>query len=132
MLPISTELNTFLAAHPVERKRNPDSRSFGVLIFTANKQKIREYDEFLNKGYGTTMYYRDPPEVITEVVVAKILSEKNPTPHDILREESTLVNAMSGIDVSGEKIIANPETAPPFLYNQARLRVWLPQWDKDW
>ncbi len=55
----------------------------------------------------------------------------NPTPHDILREERTLVNAMSGIGVSGE-IIANPETAPPFLYNQARLRVWLPQWDKDW
>jgi hypothetical protein len=63
--------------------------------------------------------------------VAKILCEMNPTPHDILREERTLVNAMSGIGVSGE-IIANPETAPPFLYNQARLRVWLPQWDKYW
>lgn len=71
MLPISTELNTLLATHPVERKRNPDSRSFCVLIFTANKQKIREYNEFLNKVYGTTMYYRDLQRLLRKLLWLK-------------------------------------------------------------
>lgn len=122
-------LNSYLVANPVTKKINPDSRSYGALFLTSSEHKIREYKEFM-KTYGTTNYFRNSPEQVTEIAIAKLLGEMNPTPHYILREESKLFDAAAQKEVSGLDILTKPEQAPKLLLNQARVKVWVPQWDE--
>lgn len=117
---------------PILRKKaQSDDKRITVLVLTDNEFKRTEYNQFLGEGYGVNLFYRKPPEVITNEVIRNILSEWAPSPHYILREESRLINDLNKEELSGTDIVKNPEKSPRFISNQAELRVWKPRWNKD-
>lgn len=54
-----------------------------------------------------------------------------PSPLYILREETQLLNDLNKQPLSGIEVVKHPESAPPFLCNQAQLDVWIPVWNSD-
>ena len=116
---------------PIKRKK-ARGKQIRVLMLTGNEHKKKEYANFLEKTYGVRLFYRGPPEVISDQVARKILSEMKPTPHYILREESRLKDDITKKVLSGLEVVKNPEMfSNNFLYNSAHLQVWIPKWNKN-
>jgi hypothetical protein len=127
--PLALTLNP--QVDPITKKSDPTSVSIRIVFLTSNEFKKKEYKEFLGDGFGVRLFYENPVEELTEEVARRILSQMNPTPHYILREESQLIDARTNKVIAGHEIVKCPKEAPPFLYNKAFVHVWKPIWNKD-
>jgi inosine/xanthosine triphosphate pyrophosphatase family protein len=128
---ITLDNNSQAAVMPILQKKVQGDARLRVLVLTTNKFKELEYNQSLEKMYGVNLYFKPPPEVITEAVIRKILSEMSPSPNYILREESFLENEKTKEVLAGIDIVQHPENAPDFLCSRAKLHVWKPVWNKE-
>lgn len=116
-------------------KPSTTSRSLRVVVITNNDKKYEEFRSQLGDGYGmeVTQWKTDEKlnlrdEQTLSGLCADIMAGQQPSPHFILREETTLKSRKDGRDLTDVSIAELAKLTHENVVHTSSLTVYKPQW----